>query len=59
LEGLLEIVGLEIMSGLVHIQMAEGRGFQTAGAATLKLQVPSKVFTYEMESKVGFDNLRE
>jgi len=48
LEGMLEIVGLEVMaevSGPVRILRAGGREFQIVGAVTLKLLVPDKVQT--------------
>jgi len=45
LEGLLEIVGLEVMA-LVHIWRAGGREFQIVRAITLKLQAPNEVWTY-------------
>jgi len=41
MECLLEIVGLEAMTALLHIRRAEGREFQIVGAATLKLQASS------------------
>ena len=38
---------------------AEGREFQIAGAATLKLRAPNEVRTYGMENKLVCDNLRQ
>jgi len=51
------------VSGLVHIQRAGEREFQTVGAVMLKLLAPNEVPTNGTESRlVGlglFDNLRE
>jgi len=62
-EGLLEVVGLELMaegiSWLVHIRRAGGREFQILGAATLKLREPNEVRTNGAHNKFVFKSLRE
>jgi len=60
LEGLLEIVGFEVMVEGVRTgthSMARGREFEILGAATLKLWVPNEVRIYGTDSKLLFDNL--
>jgi len=47
------------LSGLVHICRAEEREFQIVVATTLKLWAPNEVWTYGMESKLVFDNVRD
>jgi len=39
--------------------MTGEKEFQIVGSATLKLWAPNEAWTYEMESKLATDNMRE
>jgi len=63
LEGLLEVVGLELMTESItigtHWYTAAGREFQILWAATLKLRSPNEVRTHGAESKLVLERLKE